>query len=163
MFVVHQLQLRQERLVLDTETYLDRQLIRHMQVAEPEPRIAALCRRCRHRTQRRGHHDARRRRSVGGQSSWQPGLRAGRWSCDRHRRRGLGRQPEPAASNASRIGSGSRLDTQPLGRPVCGHLSSADLARAQLSSIWERVTDPRQRSAVIIVPAPTRTPSSRWG
>ncbi len=32
MFVVHQLQLQQERLVLDTETYCDRRLIRHMAV-----------------------------------------------------------------------------------------------------------------------------------
>jgi biopolymer transport protein ExbB/TolQ len=32
MFLQHQLQLRQERLVLDTETYLDRNLIRHLQV-----------------------------------------------------------------------------------------------------------------------------------
>jgi biopolymer transport protein ExbB/TolQ len=34
MFLLHQLQLRQERLVLDTETYLDRHLIGHLQVAE---------------------------------------------------------------------------------------------------------------------------------
>jgi phage shock protein PspC (stress-responsive transcriptional regulator) len=33
MFVLHQLQLQQERLVLDTETYLDRHLVRHLQVA----------------------------------------------------------------------------------------------------------------------------------
>jgi biopolymer transport protein ExbB/TolQ len=33
MFLLHQLQLNQERLVLDTETYLDRNLIRHLQVA----------------------------------------------------------------------------------------------------------------------------------
>jgi len=32
MFLLHQLQLAQERLVLDSETYLDRHLIRHMQV-----------------------------------------------------------------------------------------------------------------------------------
>ena len=32
MFLLHQLQLAQERLVLDTETYLDQYLIRHMQV-----------------------------------------------------------------------------------------------------------------------------------
>jgi biopolymer transport protein ExbB/TolQ len=32
MFAVHQLQLQQERLVLDTKTYCDRQLIRHMRV-----------------------------------------------------------------------------------------------------------------------------------
>ena len=32
MFLLHQLQLNQERLVLDTETYLDRNLIRHLQV-----------------------------------------------------------------------------------------------------------------------------------
>ncbi len=32
MFLLHQLQLAQERLVLDTETYLDRYLMRHMQV-----------------------------------------------------------------------------------------------------------------------------------
>jgi len=32
MFLLHQLQLTQERLVLDTETYLDQRLIRHMQV-----------------------------------------------------------------------------------------------------------------------------------
>jgi biopolymer transport protein ExbB/TolQ len=32
MFLLHQLQLAQERLVLDSETYLDRNLIRHMQV-----------------------------------------------------------------------------------------------------------------------------------
>lgn len=32
MFVVHQLQLQQERLVLDTENYCDRHLIRHMAV-----------------------------------------------------------------------------------------------------------------------------------
>ena len=31
MFVVHQLQLTQERLVLDTESYCDDRLIRHMQ------------------------------------------------------------------------------------------------------------------------------------
>jgi hypothetical protein len=32
MFLLHQLQLTQERLVLDSETYLDQHLIRHMQV-----------------------------------------------------------------------------------------------------------------------------------
>jgi len=32
MFLLHQLQLAQERMVLDSETYLDRNLIRHMQV-----------------------------------------------------------------------------------------------------------------------------------
>ena len=32
MFIVHQLQLQQERLVLDTETYADRSLIRHLRV-----------------------------------------------------------------------------------------------------------------------------------
>jgi biopolymer transport protein ExbB/TolQ len=32
MFLLHQLQLAQERLVLDSETYLDRNLIRHMQL-----------------------------------------------------------------------------------------------------------------------------------
>jgi biopolymer transport protein ExbB/TolQ len=32
MFVLHQVQLQQERLVLDTESYLDRNLIRHLQV-----------------------------------------------------------------------------------------------------------------------------------
>jgi biopolymer transport protein ExbB/TolQ len=32
MFLMHQLQLIQERLVLDTQTYCDRELIRHMQV-----------------------------------------------------------------------------------------------------------------------------------
>jgi biopolymer transport protein ExbB/TolQ len=32
MFLLHQLQLQQERLVLDTETYLDRNLIRHLRV-----------------------------------------------------------------------------------------------------------------------------------
>ncbi len=41
MFLLHQLQLRQERLVLDTETYVDSQLIRHLQSgpSAPEPRI----------------------------------------------------------------------------------------------------------------------------
>ena len=33
MFVLHQLQLQQERLVLDTETYLDHHLIQHLQVS----------------------------------------------------------------------------------------------------------------------------------
>ena len=33
MFLLHQLQLQQERLVLDTETYADRNLIRHLQVS----------------------------------------------------------------------------------------------------------------------------------
>jgi hypothetical protein len=32
MFLLHQLQFAQERLVLDGETYLDRNLIRHMQL-----------------------------------------------------------------------------------------------------------------------------------
>ena len=32
MFLLHQLQLAQERLVLDSETYLDQHLIRHLQV-----------------------------------------------------------------------------------------------------------------------------------
>jgi biopolymer transport protein ExbB/TolQ len=32
MFLLHQLQLQQERLVLDTQTYLDHQLIQHLQV-----------------------------------------------------------------------------------------------------------------------------------
>jgi hypothetical protein len=32
MFLLHQLQLAQERLVLDSETYLDQYLVRHMQV-----------------------------------------------------------------------------------------------------------------------------------
>jgi biopolymer transport protein ExbB/TolQ len=30
MFLLHQLQLAQERLVLDTETYIDQKLIRHL-------------------------------------------------------------------------------------------------------------------------------------
>jgi biopolymer transport protein ExbB/TolQ len=34
MFILHQLQLHQDRLVLDTEIYLDRNLIRHLQVTE---------------------------------------------------------------------------------------------------------------------------------
>jgi biopolymer transport protein ExbB/TolQ len=34
MFLLHQLQLHQERLVLETETYLDEHLIRHLQVGE---------------------------------------------------------------------------------------------------------------------------------
>jgi hypothetical protein len=38
MFVVHQLQLAQERLVLETENYCDEHLIRHMWVGELEPR-----------------------------------------------------------------------------------------------------------------------------
>jgi biopolymer transport protein ExbB/TolQ len=33
MFLLHQLQLRQERLVLETETYLDQHLITHLQVS----------------------------------------------------------------------------------------------------------------------------------
>ena len=33
MFLLHQLQLRQDRLILDTESYLDRNLIRHLQAA----------------------------------------------------------------------------------------------------------------------------------
>ncbi|GMR22812.1 MAG: hypothetical protein BMS9Abin37_1187 [Acidobacteriota bacterium] len=33
MFVLHQLQLQQERLILDTETYLDQHLIEHLQVS----------------------------------------------------------------------------------------------------------------------------------
>ena len=33
MFLLHQLQLQQERLVLDTETYLDQHLIQHLQVS----------------------------------------------------------------------------------------------------------------------------------
>jgi biopolymer transport protein ExbB/TolQ len=33
MFVLHQLQLQQERLVLDTEFYVDRHLVRHLQLA----------------------------------------------------------------------------------------------------------------------------------
>lgn len=37
MFLLHQLQLQQERLVLETENYLDRNLIRHLQIAA-EPR-----------------------------------------------------------------------------------------------------------------------------
>ena len=32
MFLLHQLQLQQERLVLDTEIYLDQHLIQHLQV-----------------------------------------------------------------------------------------------------------------------------------
>ena len=32
MFLLHQLQLRQERLVLDTETYVDDHLIRRLQI-----------------------------------------------------------------------------------------------------------------------------------
>ena len=32
MFLLHQLQLSEERLVLDTETYCDQHLIRHLQV-----------------------------------------------------------------------------------------------------------------------------------
>ena len=34
MFLLHQLQLHQERLVLETGTYLDEHLIRHLQVGE---------------------------------------------------------------------------------------------------------------------------------
>ena len=33
MFLLHQLQLQQERLVLDTETYTDSHLVRHLQVS----------------------------------------------------------------------------------------------------------------------------------
>ena len=32
MFIVHQLQLQQEKLVLDTETYADRNVVRHLRV-----------------------------------------------------------------------------------------------------------------------------------
>jgi len=37
MFLLHQLQLRQERLVLDTETYVDAHLIRHLQASAQTP------------------------------------------------------------------------------------------------------------------------------
>lgn len=37
MFLVHQLQLAQERLVLDTETYLNDRLIRHLRVGRGQP------------------------------------------------------------------------------------------------------------------------------
>jgi biopolymer transport protein ExbB/TolQ len=40
MFLLHQLQLNQERLVLETETYLDRNLIRHLQVTESVPVVS---------------------------------------------------------------------------------------------------------------------------
>jgi len=36
MFLVHQLQLLQERLVFDTQTYIDHNLIRHMQARNPQ-------------------------------------------------------------------------------------------------------------------------------
>jgi biopolymer transport protein ExbB/TolQ len=36
MFLVHQLQLLQERLVFDTQTYIDHNLIRHMQARSPQ-------------------------------------------------------------------------------------------------------------------------------
>ena len=35
MFLMHQLQLIQERLVLDTHTYADQRLLRHLQVRQP--------------------------------------------------------------------------------------------------------------------------------
>ena len=41
MFFLHQLQLQQERLVLDTESYLDQQLIRHLQAVPTSPEPAA--------------------------------------------------------------------------------------------------------------------------
>ena len=34
MFLMHQLQLIQERLVLDTQTYCDQRLLRHLQVRD---------------------------------------------------------------------------------------------------------------------------------
>ena len=37
MFLLHQLQLRQERLVLDTEAYVDTHLIRHLQAGASAP------------------------------------------------------------------------------------------------------------------------------
>jgi hypothetical protein len=37
MFLLHQLQLRQERLVLDTESYVDANLIRHLQAGAATP------------------------------------------------------------------------------------------------------------------------------
>jgi hypothetical protein len=37
MFLLHQLQLRQERLVLDTEAYVDIHLIRHLQGGAASP------------------------------------------------------------------------------------------------------------------------------
>ena len=37
MFLLHQLQLRQERLVLDTESYVDTHLIRHLQAGAASP------------------------------------------------------------------------------------------------------------------------------
>jgi biopolymer transport protein ExbB/TolQ len=37
MFVLYQLQLQQERLVLDTETYVDRNLVQHLQVTPGRP------------------------------------------------------------------------------------------------------------------------------
>ena len=37
MFLLHQLQLRQERLVLDTEAYVDTYLIRHLQAGAASP------------------------------------------------------------------------------------------------------------------------------
>ena len=41
MFLLHQLQLHQERLVLETETYLDEHLIRHLQVGGGEKGLGA--------------------------------------------------------------------------------------------------------------------------
>jgi hypothetical protein len=35
MFALHQLQLSQERLVLSTQRYLDRKLLRHLAVPKP--------------------------------------------------------------------------------------------------------------------------------
>jgi len=37
MFLLHQLQLRQERLVLDTEAYVDTHLVRHLQAGAAPP------------------------------------------------------------------------------------------------------------------------------
>ena len=107
MFLLHQLQLAQERLVLDTETYLDQQ---------PDPAPAG----CAETTHDAGPRDQRRRPRAGGATA--------RSCAERARRYAMldGGGPSPAGGRAARCGAAAargdsflaELDTSPLPRPM---------------------------------------------
>ena len=156
MFLLHQLQLQQERLVLDTETYVDEHLIQHLQVS---------CLRARTRDHR-GPRDQRRRPPHGGGLPTEPAAGGGQPRLRPDRRRD--------AAHRRRRGQPGPAQASPRAQPVlerAGHepawparsprdLTVADLAHAHLSQVWE-LCGGGVDELLLVVPGTSPTPS--WG
>ena len=131
MFLLHQLQLQQERLVLDTGTYLDRYLIRHLRVpAGPgRPRAVALL--------ALELHDAGILAKREGQCE-APRSSPGYVMVDGDRLLAGEAARESSRMRPRHVDSRfwSELDTRPLAAPFSGEVSRADLAHAHLESVW---------------------------